>query len=281
MFTSFHEPANEGLRYLYSEDGVNWDSIPGIWLKPEIGKQKVMRDPSMVRTPDGVYHLVWTTSWRGDLGFGYAESKDLINWSEERMLNVMAHDTTTVNVWAPELFYDDEQKQMMIVWSSCVPYKFEKGAEEELNNHRLYYTTTKDFKTFSETKLLMDPGYSVIDATLLKRGKEDYVMVVKDNTRPNRNIQVAFAKSPYGPWSKPSGSFTGFLTEGPSVAKTSGGYVIYYDDYRKKTYGAVRTADFKTFEQFSDSISIPEGHKHGTVFRAPKSVVEKLLKEKK
>jgi hypothetical protein len=281
MFTSFHEPANEGLRYLYSEDGVHWDSIPGIWLKPEIGKQKVMRDPSMVRTPDGIYHLVWTTSWRGDLGFGYAESRDLINWSEERMLNVMAHDTTTVNVWAPELFYDDEQKQMMIVWSSCVPYKFEKGAEEELNNHRLYYTTTKDFKTFSETKLLMDPGYSVIDATLLKRGKEDYVMVVKDNTRPNRNIQVAFAKSPYGPWSKPSEPFTGFLTEGPSVAKTSGGYVIYYDDYRKKTYGAVRTADFKTFEQFSDSISIPEGHKHGTVFRAPKSVVEKLLKEKK
>jgi beta-xylosidase len=281
MFTSFHEPANEGLRYLYSEDGVHWDSIPGVWLKPEIGKQKVMRDPSIVRTPDGVYHLVWTTSWRGDLGFGYAESKDLINWSEERMLNVMAHDTTTVNVWAPELFYDDEQGQMMIVWSSCVPYKFEKGAEDELNNHRLYYTTTKDFKTFSETKLLMDPGYSVIDATLLKRGKEDYVMVLKDNTRPNRNIQVAFAKSPYGPWSRPSKSFTGFLTEGPSVANTDGGYVIYYDDYRKKTYGAVRTADFKSFEQFSDSITIPEGHKHGTVFRAPRSVVEKLLKNKK
>ena len=28
MFTSFHEPANEGLRYLYSEDGMHWDSVP-------------------------------------------------------------------------------------------------------------------------------------------------------------------------------------------------------------------------------------------------------------
>lgn len=37
MFTSFHEPADEGLRYLYSEDGMHWDSIPGIWLKPELG----------------------------------------------------------------------------------------------------------------------------------------------------------------------------------------------------------------------------------------------------
>ncbi len=72
MFTSFHEPADEGLRYLYSEDGMHWDSIPGVWLKPELGQHRLMRDPSMVRTPDGTYHLVWTTSWKGDLGFGYA-----------------------------------------------------------------------------------------------------------------------------------------------------------------------------------------------------------------
>ena len=78
MFTSFHEPADEGLRYLYSEDGIHWDSIPGVWLKPELGQHQLMRDPSMVRTPDGTYHLVWTTSWKGDLGFGYAHSKDLI-----------------------------------------------------------------------------------------------------------------------------------------------------------------------------------------------------------
>ena len=47
MFTSFHEPADEGLRYLYSEDGMHWDSIPGVWLKPELGQHRLMRDPSM------------------------------------------------------------------------------------------------------------------------------------------------------------------------------------------------------------------------------------------
>ena len=88
MFTSFHEPADEGLRYLYSEDGMHWDSIPGVWLKPELGQHRLMRDPSMVRTPDGTYHLVWTTSWKGDLGFGYANSKDLIHWSEQQMIPV-------------------------------------------------------------------------------------------------------------------------------------------------------------------------------------------------
>jgi len=44
MFTSFHEPADEGLRYLYSEDGMHWDSIPGVWLKPELGQHRLMRD---------------------------------------------------------------------------------------------------------------------------------------------------------------------------------------------------------------------------------------------
>ena len=126
VFSSFHEPATEGLRYLVSEDGVNWDSIPGVWLKPEIGTQKVMRDPSIVQTPDGTYHLVWTSSWRGDLGFGYANSKDLVNWSEQQLIPVMEYDSTTVNVWAPELFYDDVNDQLMVVWASCIPDKFEQ-----------------------------------------------------------------------------------------------------------------------------------------------------------
>ena len=72
LSTSFHEPATEGLRFIYSEDGIHWDSIAGVWLKPEVGKQKIMRDPSIVRSGDGTFHLVWTSSWKGDLGFGYA-----------------------------------------------------------------------------------------------------------------------------------------------------------------------------------------------------------------
>lgn len=277
VFTSFHEPATEGLRYLYSEDGIHWDSIPGVWLAPEVGKQRVMRDPSMVRTPDGVFHLVWTSSWQGDLGFGYANSRDLKNWSEEKFIPVMAHDTTTVNVWAPELFYDDVKDQMMVVWASCIPYKFERGIEDERNNHRLYYMTTKDFVTFSETKLFYDPGFSVIDAVVVKRAADDYVMVLKDNTRPNRNLKIAFGPSPEGPWTAASEPFTDLFVEGPSVAKVGEDYLIYYDAYREKIYGAERTKDFINFTDATAEVSVPEGHKHGTIFRAPVSLVNGLL----
>jgi len=277
VFTSFHEPANEGLRLLYSKDAIHWDSIAGSVLKPEVGKQRVMRDPSISRSPNGTYHLVWTCSWKGDRGFGYSSSRDLIHWAPEREIIAMT-DTSTVNVWAPELFYDDEQQQYMIVWASCVPYKFKKGLEDERNNHRLYYTTTKDFQTFAPAKLLYDPGFSTIDATMLKRGKGDYVMVLKDNTRLGRDLKVAFAKSPYGPWSEASKPFSEEYSEGPTTVKVGDQYYIYYDSYRKKIYGAMRTKDFHTFIDATNEVKVPAGHKHGTIFRAPRSIIKNLIK---
>ena len=283
--TSFHEPATDGLRFIYSRDAVHWDSIPGTFLAPKVGKQKVMRDPSIIRTPDGMFHLVWTSSWRGDRGFGYAESRDLMHWSEEKFIEVM-DDTTTVNVWAPELFWDDERQQAMVVWASCVPSQnFDHGIEDVKNNHRLYYSVTKDFKTWTKGKLLIDPGFSSIDATMLKRGKGDYVMVLKDNTRHERDIKVAFAKSPLGPWSKASAPFTGHFMEGPTTVQLpkdspmGKGYLIYYDRYRLFDFGAHYTPDFVHFTDVSDQVSVPRGHKHGTIFRAPERIVKAMLEQ--
>ena len=286
--TSFHEPATDGLRFIYSHDGWNWQQVGGIWLRPEVGNQRVMRDPSIIRTPDGIFHLVWTSSWRGDRGFGYACSKDLVHWSEQRFIEVMP-DTSTVNVWAPELFWDDVKKQAVIIWASCIPGKFPDGQEEHKNNHRLYYTTTKDFKTFAPTKLMIEPGFSCIDATLVKRGKNDYVMVLKDNTRPERDIKVAYAKSPYGPWSKASEPFTGKMMEGPTTVKVTrkvgktveNGWLIYYDRYELKDFGAHFTKDFVNFEDVSNKVSVPDLHKHGTIFEADETILQGLLNAKK
>jgi len=273
MFTSFHEPADEGLRLLYSYDGKHWDSLGCIFLAPTIGS-KVMRDPSIVRAKDGVFHLVWTCGWRDDKGFGYASSKDLITWSEPQFVPVMEHEPTAVNVWAPELFYDDEADLFIIIWATTIPFRFEKGIEDELNNHRMYYTTTKDFKTFSETKLFLDPNFSVIDAVIVKRAKRDYVLVLKDNTRPNRNMRVAFADNPLGPYSEPSATFTPLFTEGPTTLKLGDEYYIYFDAYREKKYGAVKTKDFVTFTDAAAEVSLPNGHKHGTIFMSDEKVLE-------
>ena len=279
LFTSFHEPASEGLRMLYSYDGYRWSELDTVLLKPAVGNQKVMRDPSMVQGPDGTFHLVWTSSWRGDKGFGYASSKDLINWSDQQFIPVMEHELSTVNVWAPELYYDRDGKQFLIIWASTIPGRFDKGIEEDSNNHRMYITTTRDFKTFTPATLFLDPGFSVIDAVIVRRKPSDFVLVLKDNTRPNRNIKVAYADRAQGPYHDVSEAFTGSFTEGPSVLFKADTYLIYYDAYRKGTYDAMRTKDFKTFTDISNEVMIPKGHKHGTIVAVDRKMLEQLLKQ--
>ncbi len=277
LFTSFHEPANGGLRMLYSKDGYRWKDFDTVFLKPMVGKEKIMRDPSMIQGPDGTFHLVWTTEWKGNNGFGYASSKDLIHWSEEQYIPIMKTEPDAVNVWAPELFYDQPQNRFVIVWASCIPGRFEKGQEDEKNNHRLYYTTTPDFKSFTDAKLLLDPGFSSIDAVIVKKAEQDYVLVFKDNTRPERDIKVAFSNTVLGPYTQVSASFTDKFCEGPAVAKVKNGWLVYFDAYREKKFGAVWTNDFKNFKKADSLVAVPQAHKHGTILRVEKRLIKKLL----
>ncbi len=53
-------------------------------------------------------------------------------------------------------------------------------------------------------------------------------------------------------------------------------WIVYYDDYNRHTYGAAETRDFKTWTDVSQRISFPPGHKHGTVFTAPRAILEGL-----
>ena len=278
VFTSFHEPADKGLRMLYSYDGKKWTGLDTVLLRPSVGNQQVMRDPSMVQDKNGIFHLVWTSSWRGDKGFGYASSKDLLNWSQQQFIPVLQKEPVVVNTWAPELFYDEDQDQFMIIWASCIPGRFERGIEEDSNNHRMYVTTTTDFKTFSESKLFLDPGFSVIDAVIVKRGDKDFVLVLKDNTRPERNLKVAFADNPMGPWTNISKPFSDKFTEGPSVIKLKKEWLIYFDSYQKKIYEAVSTTDFKKFKNVTNTILVPAGHKHGTIVPVKRKTLRQLVK---
>ena len=297
LFTSFHDADQKYLRFLYSFDGCHWTNVPGTFLAANVGTNKQFRDPSLARGPDGTFHLVWTAGWHGDQGFGCASSKDLIHWSEQQFVPVMTNEPSTVNVWAPEIFYDEgswrsrrgDEAQMkqnksepphlgcyIIVWASTIPGRFPDKLEKHDNNHRLYFTTTLDFVNFTPTKLLFDPGFSLIDAFILK-DQQRYVLVCKDNSRTNLNLRVAFASSPLGPWENVSEPLTQKFTEGPCALKIGDDWLIYFDAYRQKFYGAVRTRDFKTFTDATKDVSFPPDHKHGTAIRVPRAILDGLL----
>jgi hypothetical protein len=71
----------DGLHLAYSNDGYSWKALfnDSIILRPTVSKDKLMRDPCMIRGRDGKFHMVWTVSW-ADKGIGYASSPDLIQW---------------------------------------------------------------------------------------------------------------------------------------------------------------------------------------------------------
>ena len=112
LFAYFKNNGEDGLHLAYSEDGYAWKALhnDSSLLKPMVGKDKLMRDPCIIKGADGKFHMVWTVSWK-EKGIGYASSKDLVNWSVQQYLPVMEHEPTAQNCWAPEIFYDKKDKQ--------------------------------------------------------------------------------------------------------------------------------------------------------------------------
>ena len=281
MFSYFMDNGQDGLHLAYSLDGQTWETLNNgeSFLTPAVGKDKLMRDPSIVRDDKGTFHMVWTTGWY-DQGIGYASSKDLVNWSEQMNIPVMEKFPGTKNTWAPELFYDSKTKTFYIFWSSTVEGVFENAAtaSEGGLNHRQYYVTTKDFKTFSETQLYFDPGFCVIDGTILKKGKEYYLFVKNENlTPPEKNIRVTSNDKPYDFPTVVSEPITGnYWAEGASPLQVGDYVYVYFDKYMEGRYGAVRSKDMKTWEDVSDQITFPHGTRHGTAFEVPVKILEAL-----
>jgi beta-xylosidase len=289
LFASFRGNGQDGLHLSWSADGLAWTPLKGdrSFLTPAVGG-KLMRDPHILQGPDGVFHMVWTTGW-WDKGIGLAHSKDLITWSEQTFLPVMEKTPGTLNAWAPEIIWDDQRREYVIFWSSTVAGRFPETADRgdirsdtgDGLNHRVYAVTTKNFKSFSEPKLLYDPGFVSIDATIFKDGRR-YVMFIKDETRrptAEKNIRVAIAASPQGPYGPASEPFTpeGVWVEGPTVAKIGDAFYVYYDAYTSHRMMGAKSKDLIHWEDISDRLSFPKGTRHGSVLETRRAVLDRLL----
>ena len=282
LFTSFRGNGEDGLHLAWSRDGYKWTALGGdkSLLRPTVGEDRLMRDPNLCRGPDGTFHLVWTTGWR-DRIIGYANSRDLVHWSPQRAIPVMSDELTARNAWAPELFFDEAKGRFLIFWSTTIPGRFPDTDATGDNgwNHRIYYCTTKDFQTFTETSLFFDGGFNVIDATILK-AEGRYCLIVKDETaRPvKKNLRPASAATPEGPWGDVSPPFTISWVEGPSAIRIGEEYFVYFDHYaRPQYYGAVKSKDLKTWADVSKEMSFPAGCRHGTVLKVAKEIIDGLL----
>lgn len=280
---SYFKGNGDGLHFAYSEDGYQWKALKNdsIFLKPAAGRDKLMRDPCITRGGDGRFHAVWTVSWN-EKGIGYASSTDLVHWSEQQYIPVMEMEADARNCWAPEITYDGRKKRYLIYWATTIDNRFPQKdtAAESKYNHRMYCTTTKDFKSFSKTKLFYEPGFSVIDASIVKTKKKQYLMFLKNETRcpEEKNIRFATAKKLSKKFSAPSLPITGkYWAEGPTALKIDGQWIVYFDKYRDHAYGAVASNDLKTWTDVSEKLRFPQGIRHGTAFTISRKEFEQLF----
>lgn len=290
LFSYFINDSRDGLHLAYSYDGLHWTALNGgrSYLTPTVGKDKLMRDPSICQSPDGTFHMVWTSSWT-DRIIGYASSRDLVHWSEQKAIPVMMHEPEAHNCWAPELFYDEPTQTYYIFWATTIPGRHKEVPTSESEkglNHRIYCVTTKDFRTFSKTKMFFNPDFSTIDAAIVRDpARGDLIMVVKNENSnpPEKNLRVTRTKDiTKGFPTKVSAPITGdYWAEGPAPLFVGDALYVYFDKYRDHRYGAVRSTDHgETWEDISDQVTFPNGIRHGTAFAVDASVLDNLLADR-
>jgi hypothetical protein len=278
LYSYFQDGAageSAGTFLLISNDGISWyycnNSKPII--TPTIGSAKLMRDPCLFYAADGTFHLVWTTGWTGQ-EIGYASSKDLITWSEQKALSVMSDYPNTAMCWAPEIFYNDLKQEYMIYWSSDTD-----GTDTNVDIKKTYYTTTKDFNTFSATKELFGQSFSEIDATLLKTGDNAYSLFFKGekvNDSESNVIYYVTGSTPEGPWSSVSAGISKSGAEGPTAIKIGDEYRVYFIPYGNsdQSYRYVKSTNL---QDWTDGDPLSLSCKQGTIIQVPKKVALWLL----
>jgi len=102
------------------------------------------------------------------------------------------------------MVYDPQNKNYIIFWATTIPGRHSDVASSESVrglNHRIYCTTTTDFKSFSPTKMFFNPNFSVIDATILPKGNTFYMFLKNENPKPpEKNIRMTESKNASGPY---------------------------------------------------------------------------------
>lgn len=231
--------------------------------KPIIGANlddKLLRDPMIIKDKDGVYHMVATVSWE-HRPFTVWDSKDLINWENERLVDVAPEGATAT--WAPEFAYDEENDIYMVYWTAEINDVWETAS--------IYYSTTKDFKSFSETKLLYNvEGKGLLDANIIKVNDKYNLLYRMDN-----KVWIAKSDNAQGPYTSPY-VLTDENVEGPFAFPLidNKGYGIVWDYYEGSAgYGLWASKDFKQwvritnpeYPYYNDDVEFPQGIRHGSI----------------
>lgn len=306
LYTYFRDNGQAGVCLAQSADGVTFTPLNGdrpVFTPPAWAGQNLTRDASILYR-DGVFRMVWTTQWKGRV-FGYAESRDLVTWSEPRQIRPFPEALPAAdqpdNIWAPELHWDPFQRDFFVLFASTTPRERTDGdgSDNKGNNtspydNRIYLTRTTDGGAFSPARLFFDQGFSGIDAVMrLDTAGDRWVMVVKCSRDPDvrplpgRNLRLTFTGPDlnhphFTPISAPiAGTHSPMfshpdplksMAEGQSLIRYRDQWWLYWDEPAGHGLQLATSPDLATWTHMK-AFSFPAKAKHGTAFLAPRAAV--------
>ncbi|GAF65164.1 hypothetical protein BTS2_2062 [Bacillus sp. TS-2] len=278
-------PDGEQVYFALSKENnpLEWEELNGgkPILTSHLG-EKGVRDPFIIRSVDGErFYLIATDlkihgngDWeravkQGSRSIMIWESSDLVNWSQQRMVEIAPPDAGCT--WAPEVFYDKNIDEYIIFWASML-------TKEETDYHQMLSVRTRDFVHFSNPEVLIDYDYSIIDTTVIEHNEEIFRFskgknVIQEKgssffdssfTLLNENIEQEFMER----------------GEGPIVFKSNieEKWYLFIDEYGLRGYLPLETTDPNSGKwKMLSPLSFPFKPRHGSVL----PITEKEYKQLK
>ena len=290
LFAHFKEkitPDGERVYFSVSKNGYDWEMLNGgNSILESTLSMKGCRDIEIVRLKTGGFVVITTdecianrydknyqVDWSivnktGSKGFCFWKTEDLIHFSDEEILPLGRDDFGCM--WAPEVCYDEDEEEYMIHWGSTV-------SQDNYKHMSIYYSTTKDFVSFTKPRLFFTKSNEILDTHIKKHGNQ-YHMFYKNAHDPSMNMH-AVSDHLYGPYihdekfekvmaalEKP-GSYEGAT----SYILPDGRWCLMLDFFgcEKPKMGYVPFISEKVgdtdFRMCKEEFSFPYGFKHGKV----------------
>ncbi|KUO09156.1 family 43 glycosylhydrolase [Streptomyces sp. DSM 15324] len=303
MFSYFTGEGTANGEQLYAalskgDDPLHWrelnDGQPV--LTSTLGEQG-LRDPFIIRSPEGdkFYQIAtdlriygngdWDAAQRtGSKSIMVWESTDLVHWTNQRLVKVSPD--SAGNTWAPEAYYDSTLGEYVVFWASKL---YDNAAHSGDTYNRMMYATTRDFYTFSQPKVWIDRGYSVIDSTVIQHDGT-YFRLSKDernNTSSTPNSKFIFEEKSdsllnlsWDAVAEGIGKGAMNAAEGPLVFKsnTEDKWYAFLDEFGGRGYIPFETTDLAsgTWTPVAD-YDLPSRPRHGTVLPVTQAEYDRLL----
>ncbi len=296
-FTGEGTSTGEQIYFAASDgnDPLNWRELnEGKPVLTSALGEKGVRDPFIIRSPEGdkFYMIATDLKINGNGNWGRAqtwgsrsimvwESNDLVNWTDQRMVEVAPEEAG--NTWAPEIMYDKTTGEYIVFWASRM---FDDASHTGSAYQKMMYSKTRDFYTFTEPKVYLDYGYSIIDTTMIEHDGKVY--------RFTKDEQDNGAAAPFGkmifqevgdsvldPAFKMINQGVGNMkwVEGPTIFKsnTDEKWYLFVDEFGGRGYIPFETTNLASgIWTLSSNYNLPANPRHGTVIPIKQSEYDAL-----